>query len=206
MPASTHPTCSNESSPTALRVDEDAAARAGAGRSTTSGIDATGATQVSAGPSVATQSSRSRVANAARRSARIASCAVVVGLVRDPLLAPERAAEVGPEPGLDRGDRRPAAVPALVHVVARVAAGEQAVAGAGYLAGREVLVDRERHQRDDTVGDRRRRGTHPRRSRRAAPARRGSPSPRACRRPRRRRSSRRAARARRSRRGPVQSR
>ena len=78
----------------------------------------------------------------------------VVGLVLDPLLQPEGRAEVGPEPRLDGRHREPLPVAAAVDVVAGVAAGEQAVAGAGHRAGGQVLVDRQRHQRQHAVGHR----------------------------------------------------
>ena len=79
---------------------------------------------------------------------------LVVGLVREPLLAPERAAQVGVEVRLDRADRDPFVVGAAVHVVTRVAPGEDVVARTRDLAGREVLVDVQRHERDHAVGDR----------------------------------------------------
>ena len=64
----------------------------------------------------------------------------------DPLLEPEGVAQVGPEPGLDGGDREPVPVRAAVDAVARVAAGQHSVAGGGHRAHSQVLVDRQRHQ------------------------------------------------------------
>ena len=76
----------------------------------------------------------------------------VVHLVRYPLFATDEPAEVRPEVGLDRGDCQPAAVGCFVRVVTRVPAGEQPVARLRDDAGREVFVDRERHQREHTIG------------------------------------------------------
>ena len=103
------------------------------------------------------------VANAAREVGADLVLHGVVGLVVEPLLAAERPAEVGEEVRLDRADREPLAVGAAVDVVAGVAAGEDVVAGAGHLAGGEVLVDVERHQRDARRRRPTRRGTRPRR-------------------------------------------
>ncbi len=60
--------------------------------------------------------------------------------------------QVGPEPRLDRRHRQPPAVGRAVDVVARVAAGEQPVAGAGNDARGQVLVDLQRHERQHPVG------------------------------------------------------
>ena len=125
----------------------------------------------------------------------------------DPLLAAERAAQVGPEVRLDGGDREPLAVAQRYDVVAGVAAGEQVVARARAPSPvARYSSTCERHERRARRRRPTRRGTRPRRWRRAAPARRGSPSPRACRRRRCRRRSRPGAAGRRRRRGPEQSR
>ena len=132
------------------------------------GDRSTGATQVSAGASSATHSSRSRVANAARRSARISSwrassiwCAIHCS-------QPSARHRFAQNVRLDRADREPLAVARRVDVVAGVAAGEDVVARARLVAGREVLVDR--RATSATARRRRptRRGTRPRRCARAA--------------------------------------
>ena len=131
MPARTQPTWRKSPWPRVVRVGERRRGPRRCGSSTSSGTDVDRATRrCRPGPSVATQSSRSRVANAARKSARISSCDVVVVLVLDPLLAAERAAQVGEELRLDRADREPLAVAAGVDVVTGVAAGEEVVARA----------------------------------------------------------------------------
>ena len=66
----------------------------------------------------------------------------------------ELATQVDEEVRLDDGDGEPLPVRALVHVVAGVAAGEDAVTRPGFGAGREVLVDEQGHHRDHAVDDR----------------------------------------------------
>ena len=73
MPASTQPTCSNSPCPGAVALVKTARSRKCAAF-TISGTVATSDTHVSAGPRSATHSSRVRRANAALKSARIASC------------------------------------------------------------------------------------------------------------------------------------
>ena len=136
------------------------------------------------------------------RGAQIGADGVLRGVVHlrgDPLLAADELAEVRPEPRLDRGDRQPAAVGRFVVVVTGVPAGEEPVPRPRNDTGREVLVDRERHQREHAVG-RRHVEVRARTGRaRGGRARRGSRRPRASRRPRCRPPSRRAPAARRRR-------
>ena len=79
---------------------------------------------------------------------------IVVVLALDPLSTAECPAEVGEEAGLDGAHGQPAAVGRLVEVVPGVTAGEKAVAGTGFNAFGQVLVDGERHERQHAVGDR----------------------------------------------------
>ena len=104
-------------------------------------------------------------ANAAREVGADRVLHRVVGLVREPLLAAERAAEVREELRLDRADRDPAVVGAAVDVVAGVAAGEDVVARArgprrSRGTRRRTATSARPHRRRPT-----RRGTRLRRSR-----------------------------------------
>ena len=164
MPASTEPTWRNVAVLGRVRASTNTSRAANCGSSTTSGTDATGATQVSAGPELGDPV----VAVARReRGAEVGADLVlhgVVGLVRRST-ARSRARGRGWRRTAARW-RRPRATcrrAQRVDVVAGVAAGEDVVAGPGHLAGGEVLVDvratsaRARRRRPT------RRGTRPRR-------------------------------------------
>src|SRR4051812_43675548 len=71
---------------------------------------------------------------------------VGVVLLVDAVLDADEAAEVGPELRLDRGDADPAAVGAAVEVVAGVARAERRRTRLARRAGRELLVDLQRHE------------------------------------------------------------
>ena len=115
----------------------------------------TGATQVSAPAELGHPLVAVRGAKAAPKSGADRVLDVVVVLVVDPLLAPERPAQVGEELALD--GRRPPAIcrrAAAVGVVAGVATGEHVVSRAGLGPGGQVLVDGQRHEPQDPVGHR----------------------------------------------------
>ena len=121
--------------------------------STSSATDSTGVTQVSAAASSATQASRSWVAKAARKSARIFVLDVVVELVVHPLLAAEQPAQVGEELGFDGADGQPPTVGGPVGVVTGVPTGDDVVPVAHVGPGGQVLVHGQRGQPQHPVGD-----------------------------------------------------
>ena len=70
------------------------------------------------------------------------------------LLEAERLAEVREELGFDRTDRNPFSVTRRIDVIKRIATGEQDFARACDFAGREILIDRKRHQGKHAFGRR----------------------------------------------------
>ena len=139
------------------------------------------------------------VANAARKSARISSCTASSFWCSIHCSQPSARHRFAKNCGSIAPTASHSPSRARVDVVAGVATGEEVVARRRDRAGREVLVDVERHERRARRRPPTRRGRRRRPSPPGAPARRGSRSPRACRRRRRRRWSRPAARGRRRR-------
>ncbi len=122
--------------------------------STSSATEYTGATQVSAGPSTRTHSSRGWVVNAVRKSTRIWSCTSSSSWCPIHFSQSSSRHRFAKNGRLDRTDGDPLAVAALVGVVAGVAPGEDVVTWARHHARRQVLVDVEAHHRQHAVGDR----------------------------------------------------
>ena len=131
----------------------------------------TGATQVSAGPSTATHSSRGGWRTPSASAARISSCRASSVCASAYRSRPEQPTEVAPELRLDRAHRDVPAVGAGVHVVAGVSAGEDVVARARarrrWPGTRRRRATSWRRRRPRST----RRGARPRRCARAAAAR-----------------------------------
>ena len=154
MPASTQPTCSKVAVVGVVGARRSRAGRAGADRRPARGSSRS-ARRTCRPARAARPSRRGRAVRerGAEVGAHLLLRVVVVLVLELPLRAAELAAQVHEEVRLDDGDGEPLAVRALVHVVPGVAAGQDAVARPGFGAGREVLVDEQRHHRDHAVDD-----------------------------------------------------